>query len=290
MGAHPGPRARRLTPAPKPPASAPLDPSACGASPYEPPAPPAPDKLTVLEKKYDALAKRLTVFCLGEDWKIGLFGLLQGTMVFSTERPVAPGTPFFLSPRSPLGFATDTVDVHARASALGAVLSGPKLDDWQTGGLILVLFYNDNLIADRYGILPFEIWGDVKNDDWRFAAGLQLDIFNPVVPNMLTFACCSAPATPVTTAAASASSATSGPMTTCSSPSSWDWASRSPRSSPTRCGSMRTTAGPTSRAGWPSASARSSRRGWSPAGRRRLGCPASSARYAGSTPTSAAVS
>jgi hypothetical protein len=67
------------------------------------------------------------------------------------------------------------------------VLSGPKIDDWQTGGLILVLFYNDSLLADRYGILPFEIWGDLKNDDWRLAAGLQLDIFNPVVPNMLTF-------------------------------------------------------------------------------------------------------
>src|SRR5262245_5699636 len=158
-----------------------------GVIPYAPPAAAAPDKLAVLEQKYEALAKRLTVFCAGEDWKLVLFGWLQGTMIFSTERPVAPGTPLFLGPQSPFGLATNTVDVHARASLLGAALSGPKIDDWQTGGPILLFFYNDNIVADRYGILPFEIWGDLKNDDWRFAVGLQLDIFNPVVPTMLAF-------------------------------------------------------------------------------------------------------
>jgi hypothetical protein len=50
-----------------------------------------------------------------------------------------------------------------------------------------VLFYSENLVNDLYGILPFQLWGDLKNDDWRFAAGLQLDIFNPLNPTMLTF-------------------------------------------------------------------------------------------------------
>ena len=40
---------------------------------------------------------------------------------------------------------------------------------------------------DRYGILPIFAYGDLKNDDWRLAAGLQLDIFNPLLPNVLPF-------------------------------------------------------------------------------------------------------
>src|SRR5205807_1304600 len=106
-------------------------------------------------------------------WKVGVFGWLQGTMIYSTTRPVAPGVPIFLAPASPFGFDTQTIDVNARPSALGAYFSGPELCGFKTGGLLLVSFYNDNLIADRYGILPYQIWGDIKNDDWRFAAGLQ---------------------------------------------------------------------------------------------------------------------
>src|SRR5262249_58165508 len=32
-----------------------------------------------------------------------------------------------------------------------------------------------------------QAYGKRKNDDWRFGAGLQFDIFNPLNPNMLTF-------------------------------------------------------------------------------------------------------
>jgi hypothetical protein len=53
--------------------------------------------------------------------------------------------------------------------------------------MILVFFYSETLIKDVYGILPFQIWGDIKNDDWRFAAGLQKDIFGPLDPTMLAF-------------------------------------------------------------------------------------------------------
>jgi hypothetical protein len=48
--------------------------------------------------------------------------------------------------------------------------------------------YNDSITADRYGILPFQAFGELKNEDWRWAGGLQLDIFAPVVPTVLPFA------------------------------------------------------------------------------------------------------
>jgi hypothetical protein len=53
--------------------------------------------------------------------------------------------------------------------------------------VVLVYFFNDNIITDLYGILPTYIYGEIKNDDWRFAAGLQKDVFNPIDPNMLVY-------------------------------------------------------------------------------------------------------
>jgi hypothetical protein len=47
--------------------------------------------------------------------------------------------------------------------------------------------YNDALIVDRYGVLQVQAWGEIKNEDWRFAAGLQFNVFCPNVPTMLTF-------------------------------------------------------------------------------------------------------
>ncbi|MFO0795846.1 MAG: hypothetical protein U0804_00055 [Gemmataceae bacterium] len=40
---------------------------------------------------------------------------------------------------------------------------------------------------DRYGLLPIQAYADLKNQDWRFAAGLQFDIFNPLNPTVLPF-------------------------------------------------------------------------------------------------------
>jgi hypothetical protein len=118
-------------------------------------------------------------------WNVNIFGALQGNMLFSTARPVAPGIPMFLFP----GVAPpeNTVDIFARSSSLGALFTGPQFDDFRTGGLVLTLFYNDALIVDRYGILPIQAWGEIRNDDWRFAAGLQFNVFNPNLPTMLTF-------------------------------------------------------------------------------------------------------
>jgi hypothetical protein len=151
------------------------------------PAPAAPNPVEVLGQTLEKLSKNLTVTTAYENWKLIVFGTLNGTAIYSTARPVAPGTPLFLAPEVTPGFRQNTIDLHARSSSLGGLVVGPQLGNLHMGGMVLVFFYNDNIIADRYGILPFLIFGDLKNDDWRFAAGLQLDIFNPAVPNMLVF-------------------------------------------------------------------------------------------------------
>jgi len=120
-------------------------------------------------------------------WNVNIFGALVTDMLFSTSRPIAAGTPFLLAPDSPVGLDTNTFDLHARQTSLGAVLSGPEVCGLRAGGLVLVNFYDNSVIIDRYGILPIQAFGELKNQDWRIAAGLQFDVLTPRAPNVLPF-------------------------------------------------------------------------------------------------------
>src|SRR5262245_17182211 len=145
------------------------------------------EKLAALEKTVTELTKKFTVVTADENFKLILGGTITADFLFNSARPVAPGTPFFLTPGPLRGFNQDTFDANARQTTLVGTIIGPKICDFQSGGLIALTLYNDSLIVDRYGILPVLAYGDLKNEDWRFAAGLQFDIFNPLNPNVLPF-------------------------------------------------------------------------------------------------------
>jgi hypothetical protein len=61
------------------------------------------------------------------------------------------------------------------------------MGNFKSGGLIFLTLYNDNVVIDRYGILPVNAYGELKNETWRFAGGLQIDIFAPLLPTVLPF-------------------------------------------------------------------------------------------------------
>ena len=48
-------------------------------------------------------------------------------------------------------------------------LIGPEMGNFKSGGLIYFNLYNDAVIVDRYGILPIQAYGELKNETWRFA-------------------------------------------------------------------------------------------------------------------------
>ncbi len=152
----------------------------CGCYPCQCPLPPAP----CLDCPH--------VSTLSPYFNVNIFGALKLDMLYNSVRPIAPGTPFFLTPDSPTGLDQNTMDIHARQSTLGAALAGPRVGNFQSGGLIVAMFFNDNVIADKYGILPLQAFGELKNEDWRFAGGLQFDVFNPGIPTVLPFSALSA--------------------------------------------------------------------------------------------------
>lgn len=125
-----------------------------------------------------------TVELLNSKNQVKVAAGLDTLAVFSTKRPFPSGLPLFLLPDSPFGLDTNSFDAHARQSYISATYSGPEVGGFEVGGQTLTFFQNDNLSNDDYGLLVYFAYGELKNDRWRFSAGLQQDVFNPVSPTV----------------------------------------------------------------------------------------------------------
>ena len=112
-------------------------------------------------------------------------GTLSILTVNGTQRSYVPWSPLFLLPPSPFGLDTSTFEMHARQSSFQLLYDGPKIEGWKTGALTKLYMSNSSLTSDTYGVLPVVAFGEMKNDDWRFAIGLQPDLFAPRDPGVV---------------------------------------------------------------------------------------------------------
>lgn len=145
-------------------------------------------KVQGLETKLEALSKGITVGSAFGDSKIIIGGAVVADLLFNEKRVVAPGTPFFLAPDNAAGRSQNTFDGSARQTNLSVVAIGPKLcDEWDTSAVVAAVLFDSSVIKDRYGVLPLMAYGEIRNQDWRFTAGLQHDTFSPLDPTMLEF-------------------------------------------------------------------------------------------------------
>jgi hypothetical protein len=125
---------------------------------------------------------------------VRIFGKAVLDAIYNTARAQAPGNPVFLVPKFEGGFSQHTMDLNARNSQLGVAFTGPDIGEFHSGGRISAVFFdNTNLFADNNGFLLTQSYGELFNDRWRFAAGLQLDVVAPAVPTVLPFAIDGAP-------------------------------------------------------------------------------------------------
>ncbi len=130
----------------------------------------------------------ITVSMLNGKNRLKIFGSLSALSVFSTDRPFAPGMPLFLLPASPFGLNTNTFDIHGRQSNIGATFIGPDANGFTPSATFVSFIANDTLTGDSYGFLPYNAFGELKNEGWRIAAGLQNDVFNPRKPTSISLA------------------------------------------------------------------------------------------------------
>jgi hypothetical protein len=145
------------------------------------------EKLDALDKTVTELSKKLTVVTADEKYKIVIGGAAIGDFYFNSARPIAAGTPFLLNSGPTPGFRQETFDASARQSTLSILASGPEFCGFEPSAVLIANLYASSYLQDQYGFLPLEAYAQLKNKDWRFAAGLQLDIFNPLNPTVLPF-------------------------------------------------------------------------------------------------------
>ena len=102
--------------------------------------------------------------------------------------------PAFLFPKFAGGFSQQNISINARNSMIGVLFTGPDIGKFHSGGKISAVFFdNTNVFADNNGFLLTQSYGELFNDQWRFAAGLQLDVFAPNLPTVLPFSADGAP-------------------------------------------------------------------------------------------------
>lgn len=128
----------------------------------------------------------LSVSMLSGTSKLKIFGQFSLIGVASTDRPFSAGLPLLILPPSPYGINTNTFDLHARQTAFGASFSGPEVLGFTPGAFFLGFIQSENLTSDGYGLLPYNAYGELKNENWRIAGGLQSDVFNPQSPTIIS--------------------------------------------------------------------------------------------------------
>jgi hypothetical protein len=133
----------------------------------------------------EELGKHLTVTTADSDngFKIALFGAMSGEMILADARPLIPSAVTMISPD--FGRNTQIADISAKSSYLGAGLVGPCIGDLQAGGLFLSYFYSSTILDDAYCFFIARAYGELKNEDWRFSAGVDGDVINPLNPEMV---------------------------------------------------------------------------------------------------------
>ena len=64
-------------------------------------------------------------------------------------------------------------------------VEGPEFCGYQTGGLVLIYFFGQQVFANTSGVFFAQGFGELKSDVDRLAFGVQADVFNPVNPTTL---------------------------------------------------------------------------------------------------------
>ncbi len=144
-----------------------------------------PSGMQKLQGGMEEIGKNLKVTTVDKAWGVGFFGGFSAEMLFAEQRPVIPSGIVLLSPN--FGRDTPAIELHGKSSCLGAGFQGPEICGVQSGGLILTYFYGEDYLADLSGFFLARGYGELKNDFWRFSAGADGDVINPLKPHTLDF-------------------------------------------------------------------------------------------------------
>jgi len=116
-------------------------------------------------------------------WRIVPFGRLRGEAIYAGAGTLGDAVIVSLTPGNSDGIDDDTTTIHARQSQINFEITGPNLNGWQTGGLIITNFMGAQPLRTQSTPFVVNAYGEIKNDDWSFRFGRMLDLFGPIAPS-----------------------------------------------------------------------------------------------------------
>ena len=119
-----------------------------------------------------------------EGARVTFGGGLRTTVTTTTARMQPDATPFLVLPALP-GVRDGTTKIDARLSSIFVGVEGAQVGDFRLGGAIFAYLFDGDVFSGRYGFYPGFAYVDAVGRDWRFAAGLQMDVFSPRIPTMV---------------------------------------------------------------------------------------------------------
>ena len=119
-----------------------------------------------------------------EGMRVTFGGGLRTTVTTTTARMQPDATPFLVLPSLP-GVRDGTTKIDARLSSIFVGVEGAQLGEFRLGGTIFAYLFDGNVFSGQYGFYPGFAYVDATSRDWRFAAGLQMDVFSPRIPTMV---------------------------------------------------------------------------------------------------------
>ena len=116
--------------------------------------------------------------------RVRIGGSLRTTVNTTTARMQPDATPFFVLPKI-RGVSEGTTKFDARLSSILFDIRGLSIGGFQLGGSIYAYLFNGDLLSGKYGFYPGFAYVDATSENWRFAFGLQQDVFSPLMPSMV---------------------------------------------------------------------------------------------------------
>jgi hypothetical protein len=127
----------------------------------------------------------ITVSLFNDTSRLRLGGNFSLVAIAGTQRTFVPWNPLLVLPPSGFGNQTNTFEMHARQTNFNIGFTGPEYEGFTPGAFVKLYMTNSSLTSDTYGLLPVVAFADLKREDWRFAIGLQPDLFAPRDPQVI---------------------------------------------------------------------------------------------------------
>jgi hypothetical protein len=113
-------------------------------------------------------------------WRIVPFGSATVETIYTSDQTTSRPFILYVAPR--VADRQKQFTVTGQSTSLGLRVSGPPIGSFQTGGLLLFDFHGDRPIFNESSPYFLRGYGEIFNEQWRFAFGQNADIVAPGAP------------------------------------------------------------------------------------------------------------